>query len=120
MKKIIISLVLLGAVSLGSLAVVQNRGDEPPVRRTEARHCSHRHCDYNDCERGSGCRAARCRGYRDCDYRHKRARRNVVRGCGGCRNEYRNARVHRQDDRHYRHHESWHDSYGNDDVYFRR
>lgn len=33
MRKIIISLVLLGAVSLGAMAVMQNRPDEPPVRR---------------------------------------------------------------------------------------
>ena len=50
MKKIIISLVLLGAVSLGAMAVMQNRPDEPPVRRTEARHysnCGRGHCDVS-------------------------------------------------------------------------
>ncbi len=69
MKKIIISLVLLGAVSLGAMAVMQNRPDEPPVRRTEARHygnCGRGHCDVS---RHHGRHADNCARYRDCGRR---------------------------------------------------
>ena len=87
MKKVLISLALLGAVSVGTMAFVNNTCDEPPSRDTELRQERHGwhggHGDYRHHRRHGGCcgreryRDDR-RGYDCCGYRQE---------CGACRYE---------------------------------
>lgn len=120
MKKIIISLVLLGAVSLGAMAVMQNRPDEPPVRRTEARHygnCGRGHCDVS---RHHGRHADNCARYRDCGRRRDNCCRRADYDCGVCRGERCTLHEHRHADAPRRHYAPRRDRRSYDDVYLRR
>ena len=120
MKKIIISLVLLGAVSLGAMAVMQNRPDEPPVRRTEARHygnCDRRHCDVS---RHHGRHADNCACYRDCGRRRDNCCRRTDYDCGVCRGERCTLHERRHADAPRRHYAPRRDRRSYDDVYLRR
>lgn len=120
MKKIIISLVLLGAVSLGAMAVMQNRPDEPPVRRTEARHysnCGRGHCDVS---RHRGRHADNCARYRDCGRRRDNCCRRADYDCGVCRGERCTLHEHRHADAPRRHYAPRRDRRSYDDVYLSR
>lgn len=120
MKKIIISLVLLGAVSLGSMAVMQNRPDEPPVRRTEARHYDNGARHHRDVNRHHGRHAGDCARYRDCGHRRGYGCRGAAYDCGVCRGERCTLHEHRHAGEPRRPHAVRRDHRSYDDVYLRR
>ena len=127
MKKIIISVVLLGAVSLGSMAFIQNDGDEPRRPRTAARHghydCrgyGHDDCGYRDDyrrydRRGGCCGHQRGRGYRRSEWCCDEAY-----DCGACRQERCTVRGCHENGRLCEQCAEWNDRRGRDDVYRRR
>lgn len=120
MKKIIISAFLLGAVSLGSMAFIQQGSDEPPVRRTEARHGHHDCREYrDDCpryQRRGGCcgqqQRRECRRNQECcsaDY-----------DCGACRYDHCTVDGCHENGRLCEQCAEWNDRHRRDDMYRRR
>ena len=88
MRKIVISIALLGVFSIGSMAFIRASADEPPVRRSEVRHGgygSHEHHGerYGRGRQGGCCGRYRCddsrRDYDCCDGRYR---------CGACYDDH--------------------------------
>ncbi len=87
MKKIVISLVLLGAVSVGTMAFVSTGNDNPPQRNTEyrnERNGHYGHCgEYRNHGRHGGC----CGRERYCDDRRRYDCCGYGQECGACRHD---------------------------------
>lgn len=119
MKKIIISLALLGTFSLGTMAFISHDNDEPPTRRTEQqyyRHGGHGCQDghYRHHRRGGCCGDYRRnddrRGYGCCDERYD---------CGACRYDRCTVRDCHERGELCKECAEWHGKHHGDDVYKR-
>lgn len=127
MKKIIISVVLLGAVSLGSMAFIQTDNDEPRRPRTEVRHgrhaghgYCHEDCGYRDDNRRYDRRGGCCGGRSGRDYRRSGWCCDGAYDCGACRRERCTVDGCHENGRLCGPCAEWSDRRGRDDVYRRR
>ena len=120
MRKFIVSTFLLGAVSLGSMAFIQHGGDEPPVRRTEARHGHHDYREYrDDCPRYS--RRGGCCGHRQGrGYRRNHDCCDAAYDCGACRYDRCTVRGCHESGSLCEQCAEWNDRRRRDDMYRRR
>ena len=118
MKKIIICVALLGAVSIGSMAFINNSHDDPPAQQTEttggqndrydSREDGHRHGRHGGCC-GRYNNNEDCKRYECCDYRQQcdacrdncctlencHEDGNICQECAECHNNHRHNRAHR-------------------------
>lgn len=120
MKKTVILLALLGLVSVGTMAFVDNGNDNPPSRGCEFRH-GHHGCHGHDGEarrhgNGGGCcgseRSRDCRqGYDCCGYRQQ---------CGACSADSCTSEGCHRNGELCPSCAEWHNGHKADDVYRRR
>lgn len=120
MKKIIISAFLLGAVSLGSMAFIQQGSDEPPVRRTEARGPHYDDCEYRDDCRHYSRRGGCCGRERVRRHRHGYGCCEESYGCDACRYDRCTVRGCHERGELCEACAEWYDRHKRDDVYRRR